>query len=101
MTPEIPMHQIDGLPSAKLTPTMSPRIPAEPEVGGAEGVEARPVLLSWTDPEDGETLWVEMWATSEFVDDLIAQGFEVRAIGEDETASSLFVRIRHRGADES
>lgn len=61
----------------------------------------RPVLLSWTDPEEGETLWVEMWATPEFVDDLLAQGFAVRPIAEDETASSLFVRILHRGADEA
>jgi hypothetical protein len=60
-----------------------------------------PVLLSWTDAEAGETLWVEMWATPEFVADLLAQGFEVRPVAEDETATSLFVRILHRGADEA
>lgn len=56
----------------------------------------RPVRLAWTDPEEGETLWVELWGTREFVADLVAQGFEVRAIAEDETASSLCVRIQQR-----
>jgi hypothetical protein len=57
---------------------------------------ARPVLLSWKDPEEGETLWVEMWGSREFIDDLVAQGFEVRRIEDDESASSLCVRILHR-----
>lgn len=52
--------------------------------------------LAWTDPEAGETLWIELWGSPEFVDDLVAQGFRVQAIAEDETASSLCVRIQHR-----
>lgn len=89
------MHEMDGTLSTGSIP-MSPRLPDE----AARDAGASPVLLSWTDPEEGETLWVEMWATPEFVDDLLAQGFAVRAIGEDETATSLFVRILHRGAAE-
>jgi len=53
-----------------------------------------PTLLRWTDPEGGEVLWVEMWGTREFVQDLVAQGFEVRRVeDQDESASSLCVRI--------
>ncbi|MBI5363138.1 MAG: hypothetical protein HZA53_08160 [Planctomycetes bacterium] len=61
------------------------------------GVSAtHPVRLAWTDPEEGETLWVELWGTREFVADLVAQGFEVRPVAEDETASTLCVRIQQR-----
>src|SRR5262249_19545739 len=61
---------------------------------GAE--QAQPVLLSWIDPLDGGRLWVELWSSREFVDELLSQGFEVRCVQEDETASSLCVRILHR-----
>jgi len=58
----------------------------------------RPVHLTWTDPEDGEELWIEMWGSSEFVDELLAQGFEIHTLAEDETLSSLCVRIQHDGS---
>jgi hypothetical protein len=54
------------------------------------------VLLSWRDPEDGQLLCVELWASPELVDGLMAQGFELRSAEDDETASSLCARIRHR-----
>ena len=57
----------------------------------------RPVHMSWTDPEDGEELWIEMWGTRKFVDELLAQGFEIRSVDEDETLSSLCVRITQGG----
>jgi hypothetical protein len=53
--------------------------------------------MTWTDPQDGDELWVEMWGTREFVDELLAQGFVIRAVGEDETLSSLCVRITQDG----
>jgi hypothetical protein len=53
--------------------------------------------MTWTDPEDGDELWIEMWGSREFVDELLAQGFEIRSLGEDETLSSLCVRILHDG----
>ena len=56
---------------------------------------ARPVFLTWTDPEDGDELWIEMWGSHDFVDELLQQGFQVRVVEEDETASSLCVRIVH------
>jgi hypothetical protein len=59
----------------------------------------RPVLLSWKDPEEGATLWVEMWGSREFIEDLVAQGFEIRRVEDDESASSLCVRILHRVPD--
>ena len=63
----------------------------QPRAGG------RPVHMTWTDPQDGDELWVEMWGTREFVDELLAQGFVIRAVGEDETLSSLCVRITQDG----
>ncbi|MFO1009166.1 MAG: hypothetical protein U1F29_03805 [Planctomycetota bacterium] len=63
---------------------------------GASSEVERPVRLAWTDPEQGETLWIELWGSPEFVDDLVAQGFSVRPVADDETASSLCVRIQHR-----
>jgi hypothetical protein len=66
---------------------------ADPSASGAR----RPVHLSWTDPEDGEQLWIEMWGSRAFVDELVAQGFEIRTLAEDETLSSLCVRILHDG----
>lgn len=57
----------------------------------------RPVHMTWTDPQDGEELWIEMWGSREFVDELLAQGFAIRSVGEDETLSSLCVRILHDG----
>ena len=58
----------------------------------------RPVHLTWTDPEDGEELWIEMWGSRDFVDELLAQGFEIHTLAEDETLSSLCVRILHDGS---
>ena len=57
----------------------------------------RPVHMTWTDPQDGEELWIEMWGSREFVDELLAQGFAIRSVAEDETLSSLCVRILHEG----
>lgn len=65
---------------------------------GAPTTEA-PVRLSWKDPEDGQVLWVELWGTRELVGELLEQGFEVRTVSEDETASSLCVRILQRADD--
>lgn len=99
------MHETDETTSMKTQspwPTVTDDASATRSVPhGDAAPTAGPVLLSWTDPEEGETLWVEMWATPEFVDDLLAQGFAVRPVAEDESASSLFVRILHRGADEA
>jgi hypothetical protein len=61
------------------------------------GSDRRPVHMTWTDPEDGEELWIEMWGSRDFVDELLAQGFEIHTLGEDETLSSLCVRIRQDG----
>ncbi|MBK7874727.1 MAG: hypothetical protein IPJ77_03085 [Planctomycetes bacterium] len=74
-------------------------IPQHPELRSdpvTAPVADRPVRLAWTDPEEGETLWIELWGSPEFVDDLVAQGFRVQTLDEDETASSLCVRIQHR-----
>ena len=57
----------------------------------------RPIHMTWTDPEDGAELWIEMWGSRDFVDELLAQGFEIHALAEDETLSSLCVRILHDG----
>ena len=57
----------------------------------------RPVHMTWTDPQDGDELWIEMWGSRDFVDELLAQGFEIRTLAEDETLSSLCVRILHDG----
>lgn len=65
------------------------------------GTSEAPVRLSWKDPEDGQVLWVELWGTRELVGELLDQGFEVRTVTEDETASSLCVRILHRPDDGS
>ena len=66
-----------------------------PEARAGSG--RRPVHMTWTDPEDGEELWIEMWGSREFVEELLAQGFEIRALAEDETLSSLCVRILQDG----
>jgi hypothetical protein len=58
----------------------------------------RPVHMTWTDPQDGEELWIEMWGSREFVDELLAQGFAIRSVAEDETLSSLCVRILQEGS---
>ena len=71
----------------------SPSTELRPEPMGGR----RPVHMSWTDPEDGDELWIEMWGTREFVDELLAQGFEIRSVDEDETLSSLCVRITQGG----
>jgi hypothetical protein len=57
----------------------------------------RPIHMTWTDPEDGDELWIEMWGSREFVDELLAQGFAIRSVAEDETLSSLCVRILQDG----
>jgi hypothetical protein len=57
-----------------------------------------PVHMTWTDPQDGEELWIEMWGSRDFVDELLAQGFEIRTLAEDETLSSLCVRIMQDGS---
>jgi hypothetical protein len=80
-------------------PSLPDSIPADSIPTGrpffTSDTSTRPVLLSWTDPEDGQVLCVELWASPELVDGLMAQGFELRSAEDDETASSLCARIRH------
>jgi len=73
--------------------------PADEESGSEPRANPvrRPVHMTWTDPQDGEELWIEMWGSREFVDDLLAQGFAIRSVAEDETLSSLCVRIMQDG----
>ena len=45
--------------------------------GSGAGV-GEPVLLSWTDLSSGEELWVEMWGSGTFVEELLGLGFAHR-----------------------
>jgi hypothetical protein len=53
--------------------------------GSGAGI-GEPVLLSWTDHSSGEELWVEMWGSGTFVQELLGLGFARRtpaALGSD------------------
>jgi len=48
-------------------------------------IDAARVTLAWTDPEDGATLWIELWGSPALVAELVDQGFALRdAPGDDE-----------------
>lgn len=43
-----------------------------------ESDDERRVALAWTDPEEGGTLWIELWGSAAFVAELVDGGFELR-----------------------
>ena len=40
--------------------------------------DAERVTLAWTDPEDGGTLWIELWGSPALVAELVDQGFALQ-----------------------
>lgn len=74
----------DGLPAMQDTLNTNPR----PDAGAAgfgttpqaeSSLDVRRVALAWTDPEEGGTLWIELWGSPAFVAELVDQGFVLQA----------------------
>jgi hypothetical protein len=47
------------------------------------------VTLAWTDPEDGGTLWIELWGSPALVAELVDHGFALQ----DEPRESEFLEL--------